>query len=190
MRTLTYPREAYIPKDAVRVSCDLPAVEVYTYGGLRLCAIAFRGKAQKPAFRYAFNTETQRTRYIADWIEGEQRTAAAKATRAAERKEWAHGFKVGDIIVNSWGWEQTNIDFYEVTGLRGKQIVIRPIKQSSEETGFMSGHCTPRPGEFTGDEIRKLPKAPWDGKGPGSISFDYGRGGIWDGKPERWSSYA
>ena len=36
--------------------------------------------------------------------------------------------KVGDIFVISWGYEQTNADFYRVKALRGKtQLVIQAV---------------------------------------------------------------
>jgi hypothetical protein len=38
-------------------------------------------------------------------------------------------FKVGDIIVNTWGWEQTNTEFYQITEVKNKMIVVRAIYQ-------------------------------------------------------------
>lgn len=56
-------------------------------------------------------------------------------------------------MVCSWGWEQTNIDYYECTAIRGKrQVVIRQIAAESIETQSMQGQCVPKPGHFIGDE--------------------------------------
>ena len=38
-----------------------------------------------------------------------------------------HPFKVGDVFVESWGYNQTNIDFYEVTKVTPKSVYIREI---------------------------------------------------------------
>lgn len=46
------------------------------------------------------------------------------------------GIKVGDIFYMSWGYEQTNVDFFRVKALKGKtQVVIQEValKMQSEE---------------------------------------------------------
>ena len=35
-----------------------------------------------------------------------------------------HDWKEGDILVSTWGYNQTNVDFYRVEEVRGKQKVI------------------------------------------------------------------
>jgi hypothetical protein len=52
----------------------------------------------------------QRAEYIAGFIAGRKQAAEAKAKRQAERKA-PHTLKVGDILVSSWGYDQTNIDY-------------------------------------------------------------------------------
>ena len=62
------------------------------------------------------------------------------------------GVKVGDVFVDSWGWEQTNIDFYQVVGLRGKSSVeLRPIHSLYRQNGFMSALVRPDVGNFKAD---------------------------------------
>ena len=40
----------------------------------------------------------------------------------------SRGMKVGDFLYSSWGYDQTNIDFYKVVGLVGKTMVeIMPV---------------------------------------------------------------
>lgn len=41
-------------------------------------------------------------------------------------------FKIGDIIVNTWGYEQTNVEFYQVIGMTEKTIKVREVSQKSE----------------------------------------------------------
>lgn len=63
---------------------------------------------------------------------------------------------MGDILRSMWGYEQTNIDYYEVTALIGKHTVeIREVSRQSEETQSMQGVCVPVPGAYIGEPMRK-----------------------------------
>ncbi|MCH9730656.1 MAG: hypothetical protein K0U84_13445 [Actinomycetia bacterium] len=63
---------------------------------------------------------------------------------------------VGDVLRCSWGYEQTNVDFYEVTRLAGKLSAdLRPIAQTRESTGDMTGYASPEPGNYTGPAFRR-----------------------------------
>ena len=45
-----------------------------------------------------------------------------------ETKTNIYGIKVGDIFEMSWGYEQTNVDFFRVKELRGKtQVVLQEV---------------------------------------------------------------
>lgn len=48
------------------------------------------------------------------------------------------GIKVGDIFYMSWGYEQTNVNFFRVKELRGKtQVVLQEVYlEMTEETGI------------------------------------------------------
>lgn len=59
--------------------------------------------------------------------------------------------KVGDIFSCSWGYGQTNVDFYKVTRVMKKQIEVRPIAEYRKYSeGGMSGSTMPKPNEFVG----------------------------------------
>lgn len=62
--------------------------------------------------------------------------------------------KLNDIFVSSWGYEQTNVDFYQVVGIKGKKtVLLRELKQERNPTGFMSGETIPLLNQFQNDEI-------------------------------------
>lgn len=65
--------------------------------------------------------------------------------------------KVGDIVYNSWGYEQTNIDFYQIIKVLNASVIIRPISSEIVEgtEGNMCANVKPVPNSFVGDEIRK-----------------------------------
>ena len=63
-------RDFYIPKDST-ILHEQPGAIVYGYDShSRPAAIAFRGKAQKPAWFYWFKTEQARQDYIESWLKG------------------------------------------------------------------------------------------------------------------------
>ena len=105
-------------------------------------------------------------------------------------KEPMHNIKAGDIFYNSWGYDQTNIDFYQVVAATAKTITIQKIKGHSEDYDqqFMTGHKMPVIGSFT--KAEKLRKTPYLLNGEWRISFDYGAGCKWDGRPLDFSCYA
>ena len=75
-----------------------------------------------------------------------------------------YGVKVGDVFYESWGWEQTNINFWQVVELRGAtQIILRAINSEIvEQVGFCSNMVKPVKDSFcshyAGEELRKTVK--------------------------------
>lgn len=57
----------------------------------------------------------------------------------------APNVKVGDIFVSSWGYDQTNIDYYKVLSVKNKTAVLGEIGQNRQYTGHMCGKCVPDP---------------------------------------------
>ena len=53
--------------------------------------------------------------------------------------------KKGDILVSSWGYEQTNIDFYKVVGVTPKSVKIVKLGQKVIKSGddFLSEYVIP-----------------------------------------------
>lgn len=148
---LKFTRDFYIPKTATKVAHKtLPAV-VYLYGGngLKLGAMGFYGKADKPSFHYTFRDEARRAAYVAQWFANMEECAKRKADRQAERKSWRHDVKVGDIFRSSWGYDQTNIDYYQIVELIGNHYAMaREIGAQSQDTGWLQGDCVPAPNQW------------------------------------------
>jgi hypothetical protein len=169
---------------------ELDCIIGITTNGL-IAAKAYTGTSAKPEWHYRFQTMERMEKYIAEYLESRKKTLEYKQERKNKRKAPALAavpFKVGDIFSDSWGYDQTNIDFYEVVAVKSAStIVIRQIAQDTEETGFMCGNTTPRPGEYTGERMEK--RVQWyDGKA--HIKSEFGWCSKWDGKPERCSWYA
>lgn len=146
----------YIPAGSAEVKDAESDAVVYTYGANgAVYGVAYHGKASKPDWNYRFRNEADREKSIAKFFEGRRATVAYAEKRKADRKAATHGLTIGDILVSSWGYEQTNIDYYQVTATPSdKTVEIRKIAKSYEETGWCRGQSTPAPGQFIGEPVR------------------------------------
>lgn len=65
----------------------------------------------------------------------------------------AEGVRVGDLFYGSWGYEQTNVDFFQVVALRAKHTAVLRRIAGDYIGGFsMSGNVRPCRDAFTGPE--------------------------------------
>jgi hypothetical protein len=158
MRTkVSLSREERIPAGYVEVMRDpkLGVLVVRSPDGL--IVKAFSGRSQKAAFYTRFQTVERANAYITRWfaalVEQEARREQARAVRKAP-----HTLKAGDVLSGSWGYEQTNVDFYQVVETVGlRSVVLRKIESETIESGMsMQGQCVPMVGHFTGEPFRKL----------------------------------
>lgn len=96
--------------------------------------------------------------------------------------------QVGSVFVNSWGYEQTNVDFYEVVAMTGKTVTIREISQNRKQTGFLCGTCTPDKGNYTGEPMQKRLNLKYSE--PSIKISSYGWCSLYKGGDQYWSAYA
>ena len=70
--------------------------------------------------------------------------------REAEETQNAEGVHLGDIFYSSWGYDQTNIDFYQVVELKGKHTLVlrrNKAKKGLSQTSW-NGYTRPIRDEF------------------------------------------
>ena len=152
MSRYNLPRKTYVREGYTLLASDESlGIEVF---GDELSAIAFHGKANKPDWHYRFGSIEKRDAKIADFLKAHREHAARKSAARKEKSEWQHGLKVGDIFRCSWGYDQTNIDYYEVVALHGKAVDILEICCQSEETAWLQGNSAPAPGHYVMDTYR------------------------------------
>lgn len=60
-----------------------------------------------------------------------------------ELSKQANKLEVGMIVYASWGWEQTNIDWYKVVKRTDKRIHLQTLKEVRVASGDMSGKTLP-----------------------------------------------
>lgn len=105
------------------------------------------------------------------------------------------GVKVGDFFVHSWGYDQTNVDFYEVVGLTPASVKVRRAQKKvvsgegspSEDVIPVSGSDWGRDGVMT----KRLNVIEY-GYGPRvviSINNFTGYAELWDGTPRRQTGW-
>jgi len=189
----TMPRESYLPREVRGTPPDIPEgtdmqvwrYEVPTEQGIKLYAIAFVGKQSKPIFHYRFRDEAHREREIEHQAESRRKTLAYKEERKRERREYKHDYEVGDILSSTWGYDQTNVDFYEVTAVPGpKTVELRKIAQRTVSSEGQSDTVVPEPGEYISASMRKKVSP------GGSVKItSYSYASKWSGRPMYATAY-
>jgi hypothetical protein len=186
----TITREFFIPQNPSLVIEDEEAkAVVYFTTDIkgRPSAMAFGGRRQRPDFNYNFRDDQHRQEYVEKYLE-DQREAAR---RKRKRQGFVTTLKEGDILYTSWGYEQTNIDWYQVIEVKpsGKTVVIREIcgeYKQGEGTATYSGWTTPLKDQFKKDS-ESLTKRVRQGNVLTMTS--YSSAFPWDGKRKYWSAY-
>jgi len=155
-------------------------LEIYTYEQSgSLYGVAFQGHAQKPLWNYRFRDEAQRDRQIQETIQSRQKHLERKLEEQKKRQEFTHDYKVGDILYSSWGYDQTNIDFYEVVGVTQKAIKVREIGQKVVKSDRGADYVVAVLGSFKGAPMTKRVRP------GGSVRIEsFASASKWDGKPK------
>lgn len=96
--------------------------------------------------------------------------------------------RVGDIFVSSWGYDQTNVDFYKVLNVKNKTAVLVEIGQTRNYTGHMQGICIPDPTVMGKKTLTKRIQSYRDT--PFFKIASYASASPWDGKNEHFSEWA
>lgn len=150
-RYLAPTRASFIPKGAIKVSDKQSDAVAYLYDNQRNgkpAALVFAGKAEKPAWQFWFRDAAARERRIAEFFQNIRAQRAAAQARRTERKEFVHQVKPGDIFRTCWGYDQTNVEFFEVIEVKGKFAILREVAQASEYRGGGADSCVPQSGQY------------------------------------------
>lgn len=184
----TLDRSFYIPKNSKETK-NGDAV-VYTYSMDKdPIAMGFYGKTKKPVFHYRFKSPERMQEYIdkffADRKQHFVRKAEAKAKRESASQEMANKAKVGDIYYSSWGYDQTNIDFYQIVGKKGKMsfLVQKIGSKITKHTDWGADYVVPNPDHTRGEPMLKRMSE------YGFNLNSYSSASPWDGSPKQETSY-
>lgn len=137
-------KQRYIPQGYVQYSPeigdypkDLFACYVNLERPHKPTAMFFVGKQSKPKWHYSFATveamKKEINQTISRLMSWEDMKAERKEKRKEEKQKFIQNLQVGDLFCYSWGYEQTNVDFFQVTEIKGKKFTIKPIGGKSVE---------------------------------------------------------
>ena len=153
----TLTREQQKPAGAVIVkSKDCEAIAYIFEQNGKPCAKGFAGKADKAEFYLIYKSAERRAAHVVEFFSNVKAREERRQKARNERTAFVHTLTVGTILRACWGYDQTNIDYYQVTRVIGKSVEIRAISQQREETGYMQGKCVPAPDSLIGEPMRKL----------------------------------
>ena len=70
-----------------------------------------------------------------------------------EKIEYQNKINIGTVLYSSYGYEQTNISFFQVVEKKGITIKLRQLNYDLTLTGDMCGNVTPIINSFYTDKI-------------------------------------
>ena len=130
-----------------------PAIDLDFYWNeckIKPVAICFTKKSFRHSWYYRFKNVERMNNYIKKTIDNRQEHQ--KTVKERRQKRFApHSLKVGDYLYASWGYDQTNIDFFQVIRLIGKnKIVVQGCSNKITEDKAKYNHYVV-PGDNTGN---------------------------------------
>lgn len=145
----------------------------------------FIKRRSKPFFHYKFNDELGRREWINTQKRYEDKRIKSLSDQVKKGLEQAKKFQKDTILYCSWGYEQTNIDFYIIIERKGQFVTLQEISQDKSYSNYDQGTCTADPSIKIGEPFRKkISKY-------GHIKLNtYSVCSLWDGKPMIWTAYA
>ena len=108
-----------------------------------------------------------------------------------------HAIQVGDMFVESWGYDQTNVDVYEVVRVMPKSVALMIGRSEvvNARVRPVPGHATPfddycRIGKpnAQGEVIKRVGRG-WRGE-PWLNLSSYSGASLWDGERDYHDTYA
>ena len=183
---MSLTRDFYIPKGATKIEDSNTDAVAYINDyndGTKYTAMVFAGKRSKYDKYYGFKTAERRDEYVKQYFEdiaasyeSKKKYAEKKKAMAAENQD---KYEVGKILYSSWGYDQTNIDFYQIVKKTKSMITIQKIAKEYLDTKYESEELVkPVKNAFVGKEMKKR-------VGAYGVSLNtYANASLWDGKPK------
>jgi hypothetical protein len=118
----------------------------------------WNGNQSKPYINYYYKTKEQMFNRLNETKKNAIDRQEYKEKRMREKKNFVPSLKVNDILVSSWGYEQTNVDYFQVIEVKGKSCKVCKIHHKIVEgsEGFMSCKVLPIKDQFQGEPFNKL----------------------------------
>ncbi len=118
----------------------------YTGNNGKPSMLTYVGKRGKENSRYYYVDEKQRQAALTRFIEGVVYRQEQKEAAVAERKSSTTKLNVGDVVYTSWGYDQTNIDYFMITEISKTKKSVKVSKMTQairQATGPDSADVVP-----------------------------------------------
>jgi len=149
----------YIPDGATAVKDSESSAVVYVYqyeDNAKFFAIGYNATRKNLDFHYYYATKEARDNKIQAFFDAARMTEAEKERRKQARKTTAdHQVEEGALFYESWGYDQTNINFYQVVKALPKSVYIREVASTVVEDLESQELVVPVPDNFIGKEMIK-----------------------------------
>jgi hypothetical protein len=133
-------------------------------------------------WQYSFRNEERAAEHMQETIDKVKRHEQRKAERKAKRNQ-PHTLQVGDILTGSWGYDQTNVEYYKVVSVTKHSATIEKLGLVKKDGDTYATYWV-TPGSPTGKTFNKRVTA------DNRISFECYSLKPWDGKPKMQTEYA
>lgn len=182
----------FIPEGATHTHHAAAKVDAYRYdthrnGKTFPTLLAYKGNQRKPIVHEAHTDTAKADEALSRLIQSQTEREAFMVSR----RNTPHGLQVGDVLYASWGWEQTNVDFYEVTATPTERTAqVRKLKSEITESEklSMAGTIVPLLGQFDEGAAPGVLRATGEGTlGKGKLAMS--ELSRWPGHPMRVSWY-
>jgi len=135
------------------------------------------------------------------WITG--RRGSMAGLKSMRSDEWVRLFvpkakaakvshapvEVGTIFVSTWGYDQTNVDYYEVTRSTTSSVWVRPLAQvQMDAPAYMQERVAPLPLTYIGPE--RMHRVRWSGDHVYFSPSSSASASVWDGERILATHYA
>jgi hypothetical protein len=176
---VTTQRTLRVPSDMAQI-INQDSIEVYYKEDAngKPIVMGFAGKRTRPDFYVRFNSRERMTEYLNNWRSNLERHNQTVIERRQKRNQ-PHSLKVGDILDATWGYDQTNVTFYEVTKLIGSTMVtVRELNATLDWDGGPTAYSMPVPGSYNKEKEMRLKATSENAVKPDSFRYAT----PWNGK--------
>lgn len=110
---------------------------------------------------FYFPTEQRREEWVKEKIAAISANIKAETDRKQAKKDvranMVNPFKVGQIFYDSWGYDQTNIDFYQIVEVKERSVILQEIGASyvPNTQGMDCSNVKPNPSHKVGEPFLK-----------------------------------
>lgn len=120
-----------------------------------LIVMGFSGRSKKSKFYLIFGTLERRNEYIEVFFENQKKNIIKKKKLQEERSKLNHdNIELGTIYYTSWGYEQTNGEFYQLIEKKGKKtLILKEIGGKQVSSGMDCGYFEPIKDEFISKDL-------------------------------------